>query len=148
MWVGQDAGPIYNMSGPIYQPTAKLDFEVLIRSMLQLSKARDRCQACACAPTVTMAVCMLLCSRNVQSSLPASSCLGAEKQYAHHRRPTARLAQGGAEPQRFIPYGALYANALQNDGRVAGRKDRQFTVILHVHMLHMPGVTASCQWTC
>ena len=37
-------------------------------------------------------------------------------------------AQGGAQPQRFIPYGALYGNALLDDGRVAGRKDRQFTV--------------------
>ena len=37
-------------------------------------------------------------------------------------------AQGGARPQRFIPYGALYGNALLDDGRVAGRKDRQFTV--------------------
>ena len=50
-------------------------------------------------------------------------------------------AQGGAQPQRFIPYVALNGNALQDDGRVAGRKDKQFTVSGSGQAVHM-----ACCW--
>ena len=47
MWVGQDAGPIYNLTGNITKPTAQLDFEVPLPLLRGTGCADSSCKACA-----------------------------------------------------------------------------------------------------